>query len=69
MVGIGISKNHATKEIKELCKINELSVLYWTLRDDQIEDIPFNLKSYKEVYFYLLDVGIDGFITEFPDKF
>ena len=63
MVGIGITEAHATTEIKELCVHNNYGMFYWTLRDDHTEDIPFNMKSYKEVYQYLANLGVDGIIT------
>ena len=68
MKGIGISEKHANAEIRELCTKNNLEMFYWTLRDDHLDNIPFGLKTYREAYLQLIKIGINGFITEFPDK-
>lgn len=68
MKGIGITEQHAIPEIRELCTKNNLEMFYWTLRDDQPDHIPFGLTTYRDVYLQLIKLGINGLITEFPDK-
>ncbi len=62
MIGIGITEEHATPAIKELCSSNKYIIFYWTMRDDQPK-IPLKAKSYREAYLQLIEVGINGFIT------
>jgi hypothetical protein len=42
-------------------------MFFWTLRDDHVKNIPFSYATYREVYIHLMRMGINGFITEFPE--
>ena len=65
MVGIGIGEKHAVASIRELCTSKGLQLFFWTMIDDEGK-IPFQKDTYREAYFYLLQVGVDGVLTEFP---
>lgn len=33
-----------------------------------MQKIPFKLESYKQAYHHLMKLGINGFITEYPEN-
>jgi hypothetical protein len=43
-------------------------MFYWTVIDDRPEKLPFGLNDYSLVYDKLFTLGIEGIITEFPEK-
>lgn len=73
--GIGVTQknlvdSHGQPEgrVGELCRRLNYSLFYWTIRDDDLNSIPFGYTNYHDVYLKLEELGVTGFITEFPDK-
>jgi glycerophosphoryl diester phosphodiesterase len=46
--------------------MKNLSVFFWTMKDDEPHLLPPQLPSIKEAYYYLFSLGVHGIITEFP---
>ncbi len=46
MIGIGITEEHATIEIRQLCDMFKWLIFYWTMVDDR-EKLPFGVASMK----------------------
>ena len=68
MIGIAITLEVITPALRLLCDQRNLQIFYWTLRDDMARKIPFKLENYKQAYHHLMKLGINGFITEFPEN-
>jgi glycerophosphoryl diester phosphodiesterase len=74
-IGIGVTQQnllnregHPETRVGGICQKLGYSLCYWTIKDDDTLNIPFNCRTYHEVYLKLLEIGVMGFITEFPDK-
>lgn len=73
--GIGVtnknlldSNGNPDKRVGQLCKKLNYALFYWTIRDDDLNNIPLGCTHYHDAYLKLDEVGVTGFITEFPDK-
>ena len=66
MKGIGITKeNLKNSNVRDICNQFDYQLLYWTLKDDEKDE---NCQNYNQIYQELKTQGVNGFITEFPDK-
>lgn len=70
IIGIGItegnllnSEGHIDRIVADVCAKMSYSLYYWTIRDDDMTQIPFNCSSYIDVYRTLARLGVTGFIT------
>ena len=44
------------------------SLNFWTIIEDSPKPIAYGCKSYHELYLKLIELGVTGFITEFPEN-
>ena len=46
----------------------DYSLSFWTLVDDSPNPIAYGCKTYPDLYLKLMEMGVTGFITEFPEN-